>query len=110
MSYYSAAYQEHLDHELGLYNPYEDGGRELMLNDLRHYPVEGQNLQQWFLTDWDVWVENPHYTGPKAPPPGEEDCWDDSQWDEYNKAYNEYAENELYWEALIEFADRYGLA
>ena len=102
-------YEEHLDHVMNEYNPYEDGGRELMLNDLRHFPVPGQNLQQWFLTDWDVWVENPGYHGPKCPPPGQEDCWSDSQWYEYNREYNRWAEKEAEWQALFEFAEERGL-
>jgi hypothetical protein len=24
---------------------------------------------QWILTDYDVWVRNPHYTGPSQPHP-----------------------------------------
>lgn len=32
--------------------------------------------QAWVLTDYDIWVHNPHYRGPKVPHPEEHDTWD----------------------------------
>lgn len=32
--------------------------------------------RQWILTDYDVWVRNPHYNGPEQRHP-EDDCYDE---------------------------------
>lgn len=34
----------------------------------RNYGAEIPDVE-WLLHDWDVWVRNPHYTGPQGPSP-----------------------------------------
>ena len=95
---YNDAYREHLDYELNRYNPYDDGGVELMLADLRY--GDPKPLQEWFLTDWDVWVRNPNYRGPEGPHPNDmPDDWSQEALDEYHRLfalYEKEVEEELY--------------
>lgn len=39
---------------------------------------EGNADRQWLLSDYDVWVRNPHYHGPAQRHP-EDDCYDDDE-------------------------------
>ena len=49
--------------------------REAMDEFARNVGNEGNYINyQWILTDYDVWVRNPHYTGPEQRHP--EDCDD----------------------------------
>jgi hypothetical protein len=41
----------------------------------------------WLLHDFDVWVANPHYTGPKVPHPEEEEPMEDGLFTDANQAW-----------------------
>lgn len=52
---------------------YDDAMREYAWNVGLEYPYRDQ---QWLLTDYDVWVRNPHYTGPEQRHPEDDsDCY-----------------------------------
>jgi hypothetical protein len=38
---------------------------------------EDMSDRAWLLHDWDVWVANPHYVGPKVPHPEDEGFYDE---------------------------------
>jgi hypothetical protein len=54
----------------------------------------------WLLSDYDVWVENPHYTGPKARHPEDYDYEEGDQFSAQEvtvsfSAYDESNEEEI---------------
>ena len=90
-------YQEHLDHIADLYHGNMDGGVEELLACLRWEAQEGTvHLRQWYVTDWDIVVENPFYYGPKSPNPYD-GFGDEFDWVGHNQAVAEYEESEALW-------------
>jgi hypothetical protein len=58
------AYYEALDAETAPLATPADAIREYATNAGSQCPERA-----WLLTDYDVWVSNPHYTGPRVPHP-----------------------------------------
>jgi hypothetical protein len=59
-----------MDEEIGQLATHDDAMREYA----RNVGFEDRHINRmWILTDWDVWVRNPHYTGPVQPHPEDDD-------------------------------------
>jgi len=67
---------------------------ERMMGSCREYAANAGSEspeQAWILTDYDVWVANPNYTGEPVPHP--EDACDDYEDDGQLTMYEEYQES-----------------